>query len=149
MRPDDSEPISSLKKKCSKCNQIKKVIHFYKNSKNKDGYNYCCKHCHNEVTERWRERNHEKVLEQGRNFYKSHPESSIQSTNNWRKNNIDRFNQYERVRHKKLRGELNTTYVKRMICQRTSLKLADIPDSMVEAYRETVKIKRLIKLMES
>ena len=145
MNPDSSEQITCFLKKCSKCNQVKKGVQFYKNSKKKDGYNYYCKQCHNELTGRWRELNHENVRQQCRKYYGNHPEISAKANKHWRANNVDKFNEYERNRNQNLREELNSTYVKRMICQGTRLRHSDIPDSMVAAYSESVKLKRLIK----
>ena len=43
------------------------------------------------------------------------------------------------------RNKLNDAYVRRMLAQSVGLKAADIPQPLVEAQRELLKIKRYIR----
>jgi len=46
---------------------------------------------------------------------------------------------------RKAREELKDSYIKKVICTRTKLQYGDIPKSLIEAYREHIKLKRIIK----
>lgn len=166
-------------KKCADCNDFKPIDNFNKRAVSPDGFNSICRDCNQKkskayyqqnkeklkeahriwslenpekakaATSNWRKNNPNNTKQHSKNFRENHPEKAANAGKNWRKNNADKFNEYERNRNKELRKELNTTYVKRMICQGTNLRHSDIPESMVATYLESVKLKRLIKKMSN
>ena len=52
---------NSITKKCSKCGENKLPHEMKKDNKRPDGFSSHCKTCHNENTNKWREKNPEKV----------------------------------------------------------------------------------------
>ena len=44
----------SMKKKCPRCGEVKPLTLFYKDKRNKDGHQYCCKKCHNSEMNKYR-----------------------------------------------------------------------------------------------
>ena len=66
------------KKKCSKCEKIQPVSEFYRDKRNKDGYNYSCKTCENVYATAWRKANPEKVKAKSR----GHTKRSFESRRN-------------------------------------------------------------------
>ena len=42
-----------MRKKCSKCKQLKELTHFFKNKDSKDGYFPWCKECKKVINKRW------------------------------------------------------------------------------------------------
>lgn len=53
--------------------------------------------------------------------------------------------QYSKYRHKMYSGMLSDTYVKHILCQQTGLKHIDIPDELVAAKREHLRLGRLLR----
>jgi 5-methylcytosine-specific restriction endonuclease McrA len=53
---------------CCACHQTKPLTEFYRSKGEKDGYEYCCKACHNARTYRWRAMHPERVRENARKF---------------------------------------------------------------------------------
>ena len=50
-----------------------------------------------------------------------------------------------REKFKKCRKELSDSYIKTLLIQNTNLTFKDIPQGLIEAERELLKIRRLIK----
>ncbi len=44
--------VITITKKCTKCDEIKKVSNFYKYKRAKDGFAYCCKECEKKYRQR-------------------------------------------------------------------------------------------------
>lgn len=101
------------------------------------------------ATTNWRERNPDNVQKWSRTSYSKNPEKSKEATTNWRNKNRRRFNENNRKNLKAQRDRMNDTYIKRTLYQGTSLKSADIPEALIEAKREQIKLKRLIKDMSN
>jgi hypothetical protein len=75
-----------MEKICNKCEEVKEINNFYKNSKN-DGYRSICKRCHNEKTKIYRIINKDTIK---------------QSKKNWRKNNIDSILENDKLKRDNL-----------------------------------------------
>tara|TARA_Y100000310_G_scaffold78414_1_gene75060 strand:- start:568 stop:825 length:258 start_codon:yes stop_codon:yes gene_type:complete len=54
-------------------------------------------------------------------------------------------NKTARIRQKYERSILNNSYIKKLIVAESSLGLRDIPDEMVEAKKELIKIQRFLR----
>jgi len=52
---------------------------------------------------------------------------------------------YDRKRKQNQRDELHTTYIKQLLTQGTVLNAADIPQELIEAKREHIKLGRKLK----
>lgn len=60
-------------KKCTRCKVEKDLINFGINKKTKDGFEYQCKPCRKEVTEKWKSKNRERIRELDRQWRLKHP----------------------------------------------------------------------------
>ena len=126
-----------MKKQCSKCKEFKDLSMF---GKRKNGFRGQCRPCINKRKSDWYKNNPEqweKKLAWGRNNRKDR--TSYRKTYNKRHR--------KEIRLKKLLvvENLSDSYVKTVICQRTGLSHKDIPQEMVEARRQYMKLNRIIR----
>ena len=149
-----------MKKICSKCKEEKSVDMFYKNKSRKGGFHYECKPCDNIRKRVYVNKNRDKVNKRRRDFWKDNPEKykkylekgKIYIENNKEKE-IKRHHKYykknkdkELNRGKKYRDELADNYVIRCMLQNNkTLKAEDIPKWLIEAKRQEMKLKRILK----
>lgn len=80
-----------------------------------------------------------------RNWYAAHADAVKARAAEWAKANPDKRRDVFRENMARQRGKLNDAYVRRMLAQSMGLKSADIPQPLVEAQRELLKIKRYIR----
>ena len=80
-----------------------------------------------------------------RQWYAAHAESVKARAAQWTKANPDKRRDVCRENTARQRAKLSDAYVRRMLAQSIGLKAADIPQSLVEAKRELLKIKRYIR----
>ncbi|MCR4307083.1 MAG: hypothetical protein NUV80_00825 [Candidatus Berkelbacteria bacterium] len=80
-----------MKKKCSKCGEVKRQLEFYRDKRTKDGHYSACKSCHfsnkniAESKKRWREKNKEKRREYMIEWRKKHAERLVEYNRNYQK----------------------------------------------------------------
>ena len=136
-------------KHCNSCNQIKSIKNFSKDITKLGGFSNYCRGCNkiqvdNRVSKnpelykkkqgdnykRWKKKNYKKVLESKRNY---------------RLKNKAKINKYTKNRYASERELLSDWYVKALIVNGTILKFEDIPQEMVEAKREHLKLYRIIR----
>ena len=115
-----------MTKKCSKCRKIKNVSEFYNLSRG--GYRYVCKPCDNKISYKKRKdggwKNEKKRQGPGS------PHRKLSKKNS-----------------QKHRDEMSDMYIKSLITKKSKdLKPDDIPDSLVMAHRENLKLKRKLEL---
>jgi ABC-type nitrate/sulfonate/bicarbonate transport system substrate-binding protein len=80
-----------------------------------------------------------------RQWYAANAETVKARAVEWQKANPDKRRDVCRENMARQRGKLNDNYVRRMLAQSIGLKAADIPQPLVEAQRELLKIKRYIR----
>ena len=80
-----------------------------------------------------------------RQWYEANAESVKARAVAWAKANPDTRRDVCRENMARQRGKLNDAYVRRMLAQSIGLKAADIPQPLVEAQRELLRIKRYIR----
>lgn len=80
-----------------------------------------------------------------RQWYAANAESVKDRAVEWTKANPDKRRDVCRENMARQRDKLNDAYVRRMLAQSIGLKAADIPQPLVEAQRELLKIKRYIR----
>lgn len=80
-----------------------------------------------------------------RKWYAANAEAVKARAVDWAKANTDKRRDVCRENMARQRNKLNDAYVRRMLAQSIGLKAADIPQSLVEAQRELLKIKRYIR----
>ena len=128
-------------KVCIKCNQEKEITNYYKNSRNKTGYDNICKLCKNkystenskklgkdyfcQASKKWSDKNREKISEYNKqnynyDYYKT--EKRKLYSKEWRQKNRHKLNEYQTKKYQKdidfklsilLRGRFNTVVVKK------------------------------------
>lgn len=77
-----------------------------------------------------------------RQWYAAHAESVKARAVEWTKANPDRRRDVCRKNMARQRAKLSDAYVRRMLAQEMGLRSKDIPQPLVEAQRELLKIKR-------
>ena len=80
-----------------------------------------------------------------RQWYAAHAESVKARAVEWTKANPDKRRDVCRENTARQRAKLSDAYVRRMLAQEMRLRCKDIPQSLVEAQRELLKIKRYIR----
>tara|TARA_R100001530_G_scaffold20653_1_gene17154 strand:+ start:219 stop:704 length:486 start_codon:yes stop_codon:yes gene_type:complete len=148
-----------MKKICCKCKEEKSVDMFYKNRTKKDGFQEECKHCNDIRVREYVDKNRDKVNKRRRDFWKNNPErykKHLQKgrlyTENNREKERERTRKYykknkdkELNRGKKNRDELADNYIVRCMLQKNkTLKSEDIPQWLIEAKRQEIKLKRIL-----
>ena len=118
-----------MTKKCNKCKRIKDVSKFNKRKqKTSIGYRYICKVCDNKQVLARRKAGGWKNEKKRQGPGSKH---SIAS----------------KINSKKHRNEMSDMYIRSLITKKSkNLKSEDIPDELVIAHRENLKLKRKLEL---
>jgi len=145
-----------MKKKCSKCKEIKSLDKFYKNRKHPDGLHYECKTCHR----KYFIENKDKIKEYKKQYYLKNKDTIKEyliknkdkiKVGNYKRGVKYRLNHKEEVKEyankyaKKLRDELSDLYIKQRLTSNSPLSYKDIPQWLIEAKREELQLKRIIR----
>jgi hypothetical protein len=95
-----------LDKKCSKCETIKSLEHFTKDTKTKDGYRFWCRDCSNSQKKLYYLKNADKLKKSVNEYRKSNLEKVKYRNKKWRDSNRDliRENRIKNLRSHMLRG---------------------------------------------
>lgn len=80
---------------CNKCNEVKNISEFYKNSYSKDKLRSNCKVCQNKNTIEWKKNNPEKYKDIQIKFIDRNPGISNMYTKKWRDKNKDKIRNYQ------------------------------------------------------
>lgn len=80
-----------------------------------------------------------------RQWYAANAETIKARAVEWQKANPDKRRTVQRENMARQRNRLSDAYVRRMLAQSIGLKAAEIPQPLVEAQRELLKIKRCIR----
>lgn len=93
-------------RQCSKCKKNKEINEFGKCSRNKDGFMYECKQCHNQHKSVYRKENPEISRKSNQRFYKNHKQKILTANKAWRQHNTDAYQKSknksnEKNKHKK------------------------------------------------
>lgn len=129
-------------KTCIHCKQSKPLEAFRKEPRMVGGRENGCKDCHNE---------------RRRARYTANPTPTLVTNGKWRRSNQDKLNAYSREwrnrldvnrRTAKRRMEIEglaDSYIKQLLSNDGAVRHADIPQKLVEAQRELLKIKRYLR----
>ena len=118
-------------KHCNKCDNDKDISMFYKDRTQKIGIGSCCKKCDDMYTEIWRKKNKGKYLARQRKRWVDNDEKRAAN----------------KIVSQKHRAEMSPMYVRSLMTKKSkNLRSEDIPDELVKAYRENLKLKRLLEL---
>ena len=108
-------------KKCNKCGEVKLFSEFYKHKKLKDGLSTQCKCCENKVKKEYCKKHHKEIKE-------------------YRKKNQEKHKIYK----KECKALLKSWYIKDNLIK-DGWRKEDITEEIIEAQRNIIKTKRLIK----
>lgn len=129
-------------KTCMHCKQMKPLESFRKAPRMRDGRENGCKDCHNA---------------RRRKRYAESPADILIANRQWAADNRDQVNSYRRswsrkgyvhYRSAKRRQEisnLSDSYVRQILVGVSALTHADIPQSLVNAHREVLRLKRALR----
>lgn len=129
-------------KTCIHCQQAKQLDDFRKSARMIGGRENGCKSCHNE---------------RRRARYQANPAPTLATNRKWFQANQDQLNAYHRAWRKSLdvnrrtakrRKEIDglaDSYIKQLLSSDGAVSHAAIPQSLVEAQRELLKIKRYLR----
>ena len=117
-----------MTKKCNKCKKIKDVSNFHKRNDRINGYRYICKLCDN-IESNARRKKAGWVKEKKRQGPGT------------------KHSKLSKINSQKHRIEMSDMYVRSLMTKKSkSLNSEDIPDELVAAYRENLKLKRKLEL---
>lgn len=129
-------------KTCMHCKKAKPLESFRKAPRMRDGRENGCKDCHNE---------------RRRAAYRANPMPTLDRNGKWARKNGDKINSYRKswsrkgyvhYRSAKRRQEianLSDSYVRQILVGDSTLTHADIPQALVDAHREVLRLKRAIR----
>lgn len=154
-------------KKCSKCGEVKPFEAFSKMAASKDGLQFRCKACNAAYHSANREKNNarqraysadnrEKIRYADKARYEANREKILERSRVYRAANKEKKQDYyaankERIRAtgrertRRIVAELGDEYIKFLLTRDKSLRFADIPDWLVEAKREQLRLKRELR----
>jgi len=89
-----------MSKKCNKCEEVKELDEFYKQTNAKDGYAYMCKVCVLAKGRAWVKANPERQVARAKAWYEANREKSIANTKAWRKAHPDICKAYSKAWNK-------------------------------------------------
>jgi hypothetical protein len=147
-------------KPCSVCKKVKDVTLFGRDKNYKHGYSSKCKEClyakgkaDREANPTYRHdyyiANKESSNAQSREWYQKNKDYKNAMNKKWVQNNREVMREYHRKAQQKERSELGDSYIRKTLSQYSTIGRADIPQYLVEAKREHIKLTRSIKNAKS
>jgi hypothetical protein len=154
-------------KTCSNCKELKPIFEFSKDKKAKDGLCYRCKACSKALMQDWYAANRNRLIAKARaneladpekarqkklEYAARHPERVKESNRKYaakpevleRWRNDQRRIAYSKRRRTAAKENLADEYVRRIMAQHLSITGSQIPQALVDAHREVMKIKRYL-----
>lgn len=162
-------------KKCSKCGEVKPFDEFYKRARSKDGLFPHCKACDIEKSKSYYAANKSKstarnaayyhansgkITAQKKDYRARNAEENRAKAKEYRTANREKVKQW-RMAHRAANAEkikleykayqrnlvdgMGSSYIKHLLTCNTILSRKDIPDWLVEAKREQLKLKRELR----
>jgi hypothetical protein len=102
-----------------------------------------------EVKRNYRKNNLEMVKESQKKCYQKNKKKYYELTQKWKKANTENQKKYYRERVNRGIKELSDDYIKRLLCEKNSLRFTDIPQSLIVAKRLELQMKRYFKETEN
>lgn len=153
-----------LKKCCAKCAKEKKLEEYHRSSRSKDGRNSWCISCIAEYMKSFRQVEKNKIaiaarqkkyrfsnIKKLKSYHKiydaAHSRENVERAKQWRINNPKRYNKWSRKALSIGRMQLSDIYIKNVLTANTILCFADIPQELVDAKCEHLKLKRALKAL--
>lgn len=154
-------------KPCPSCQQAKPVTAFSKDSRAKDGLAWRCKDCAHQHHRQWYEANRERVIARVTEWSQANPEAVAAKKRAYVERHPERKKASQRryytkpevlarqranpvrqaatrQRNRVTREQLSDGYVRRVMAQHLSIAGSDLPQPLVDAHREVMRIKRYL-----
>jgi Na+-translocating ferredoxin:NAD+ oxidoreductase RnfC subunit len=140
-------------KRCSKCKEERDEGCFYKRSDGQGVYRSQCKLCTDanpkkkESQKRYIDRNRE-IINNRRKNYNIDKSKKALYMKDYRVKNIEDLREKATMRSKIKREKIHDEYILSLISQASGvsyLSKKDVPQSIIDIYRDIVKLKRVIK----
>jgi hypothetical protein len=154
-------------KTCSTCKELKPLFEFSKDKKAKDGLCYRCKSCSSLMMKDWYAANRDRLIAKARAFELANPEIANQKKREYAERHRERTRKakrkyaakpevlerlrkdpkrvaYQKQRRNNDRKNLADSYVRRIMAQHLSITGSQLPQALVDAHREVMKIKRYL-----
>ena len=117
-----------MTKECNKCKEIKDVDNFYKRYDRTNGYKSVCKTCDNKLS----------AERKKKNGYKYDKKRQVIGS---------KHHKLAKVNSRKHRSKMSDMYIRSLMTKKSKhLKSEDIPDELVQAYKENLRLKRQLGL---
>lgn len=165
-----SEMASVGAKTCTKCGEEKSVRNFFRKKAHKDGLTSECKVCAQTRNNLYRKNNREKFRVYELRYLEKYPDkalekkekrkirtkkwrlenleaarkSSRESVARWANKNPEKAREKGRLSKKETSKKLSDGHIRYRLCQNSTLRAKDIPDSLIEVKRLQILIKRFI-----
>lgn len=127
-------------KRCSKCHEVKQHTEFGAHSR--DGIRSRCKTCVRADKAFYGKGD---VKAQRQRHYSRHRESIVERAHAWQNNHRDEWLQYMKSRNQRESADLSNSYVVHRLVDRTNIPAKDVPQVLVDVYREFLRVSRQIK----
>jgi hypothetical protein len=125
---------------CTLCKVAKPLSEYHKKAAYHDGLDPWCKACkHEKDTVRyWSDPSRYKRKSAA--YHKAHPDKARK----WKLESAERHRDEDRQKRRAEIQDLSDHYVRQLFCENNVLTFSDIPQCLVEARRELIKLKRAI-----
>ena len=118
-----------MTKQCNKCKKVKDVSNFYKRNDRTNGYRYICKPCDDTASNARRRKTGWKSEKKRQGLNSKHSKLC-------------------KINSQKHRTEMSDMYIRSLMTKKSKhLNSKDIPDALVQAYKENLKLKRKLGLV--
>ena len=133
-----------MKKICSKCKEQKSIDMFHKHKRTKDGIRTRCKSCELECVREYQKNNRKKYLKSRRKSYLKHRDKNRKYAKQYSKK--DEVRKKRLKKYKQDSEEISDLYIKEILTSHSKiLCYKDIPQWLIEAKRQEIKLKRTIE----
>lgn len=131
-------------KACTLCGNVKPLTDYHKKTKYHDGLDPWCKSCKRERNRARYNADKKAAYQRTRAYILAHPERAKAH----KQKSAVKMRDQERMRRRAEIAELGDSYVRQLFCEGNGLSHTDIPQCLVDARRELIKLKRALKNAE-
>ncbi len=155
---------NARKKLCTQCKESKPLLAFFRDKSRKDGYAHRCKECSKTNYAAWYQDNKERVSKRQADWHLANRERSLARSAAWRNSHREHIQardaayykahqqqkrESSRARSKQGAEQLSDTYVRQVLTDGTSLRYRDVPQSLVDAKREHLRVIRALSIKDT
>lgn len=153
-------PVLMGMKVCTQCNELLPMERFSRRASARDGRQFACKTCFTRIRRAHYLKHKEKYYAQARKWSAVNPDKVRASKKKYLVNNAKKWEERRKSyrlksydahrkeilqKQRQRRNELADCYIRQLIIQRGDLKASAVCPELVNATREYIRVKRLIK----